>query len=335
MINENTFFINKIQNIIFLGYSDKLENLFKINNEFKIKSFIVTSPDQNKKLKNKKFAKDIKIFQTLDIKFRNYIKKNFNIKNTLFISLSSRWIFKKGTINFLKGNLINIHSSRLPFDRGGATISWKIMRGDRIHGQTIHLVDEGVDTGPIIYSKSLVLPSYCQKPMEIEKFDQDELIKFYNEFLLKIIKKKKFLLEIQNEKISNYNPRLNTEKDAWIDWDLKPIDLYRFINAFDSPYSGAKTKINNNIVSIKDVHLHSGENGGHPFMNGIIFRKEQNWIVVKITNGDSLIIEKVIDKNNKNIISKLKIGDRFFTQINLLESAKSFRARYNYQGLKK
>lgn len=334
MINKNFFQIKKINKVVFLGFSPNLESFINLNKKNNIESFIFTSPNQFKQLSKFKKINEFKVIKSLDDNFRKYVKKNFNIENTLFISLSSRWIFKKKTINFLKKNLINIHSSRLPHDRGGATISWQIMRGDRLHCQSIHLVDDGVDTGPIIFQKLSIYPKSCQIPKDYEKFDLEKLNYLYEDFLKNLIKKKKLKISYQNENLSYYNPRLNTDKDAWIDWSMNYIEIYRFINAFDEPYSGAKTLVNKKIVSLKSVHLHSGEMFGHKFMTGIIFRKDKNWLIVKISDNHNLIIEKVLDNKGKNIISELKVGDRFFSNMKMIEKSKLVRTRYNQGGLK-
>lgn len=336
MINRNFFQIKKkIKKVVFFGFNPNLENLVYLNKKKNLESFIFTSPNQSKQLNKLQNIQTFKVIKSLDVNFRKYIIKNFNIDETLFISLSSRWIFKKKTINFLKKNLVNIHSSRLPHDRGGATISWQIMRGDRLHCQSIHLVDDGVDTGPIIFQKVSIYPKSCQIPADYEKFDLEKLNYLYEDFLDNLLKKKRLRISNQNESLSYYNPRLNSDKDAWIDWGMNYIEIYRFINAFDDPYSGAKTVINKKIVSLKSVHLHSGEMFGHKFMSGIIFRKDKNWIVVKISDNHNLIIEKVLNKNGKNIIEELKVGDRFFSNIKMVEKSKITRTRYNQSGLKK
>jgi hypothetical protein len=57
MINNNKFFIEKLTNIIFFGYSEKFKELTNINNKYKINTFIVTGSDQIKFAKN-----DVKVF---------------------------------------------------------------------------------------------------------------------------------------------------------------------------------------------------------------------------------------------------------------------------------
>lgn len=50
---------------------------------------------------------------------------------------------------------INIHASLLPRHRGPSPHHWSIASGDARTGLTSHYLDEGMDTGPIIYQLSL------------------------------------------------------------------------------------------------------------------------------------------------------------------------------------
>lgn len=332
MIKNNLFFLKKINHIIIIGYHEKLSELKGICDKYNISFEIISSSDQSKKVKNKiKF----KVFDKINLKFKNYIKKNFNISNTLFISLGSRMIFKPKDIkNFFKGNLINFHSTRLPYDSGGASTSWKIMRNDRIDNQLVHIIDEGIDTGDIIDFFSSVIPKEFQTPLEIDSFSNRNFLIFFESFIRKIKEKKKFSLLRQPKYIGNYNPRLNTKINGWIDWSLSSNDLINFINAFEDPYTGAKTKIKNLEVSIKKAQLHGGEISNHPFMSGVISRHDNKWIIVSTADKKTIIIEEVLNKKCRNVIQELKVGDRFITPINFLSKAKK-RIKYSSRGLKK
>lgn len=48
------------------------------------------------------------------------------------------------------GRVLNIHNSILPYYRGVRPINWVLKDHSHQHGVTIHEVDEGIDTGPII-----------------------------------------------------------------------------------------------------------------------------------------------------------------------------------------
>ena len=335
MINNNYFFIENLNSVVFLGQSDIFSELIKINNSLKLDSLIITSSHQSK-LIDKKI--DYKIFDTLDDKFKKFINKNIKIKNAIFVSIGARYIFKKDTIqNFFLNNLVNFHGTRLPLDAGGGSISWQIMREDRIDNQHVHLVNEEIDAGPIIDNDLSLFPKHCQIPADFKKYRLEKFIDFYSKFLKKIINGKKFNLKPQIDYLGRYNPRLNTETDGLINWDVDSYDLYNFINAFDEPYKGASTFLNNGNFGklyLKKAHLHGGDSSNHPYMSGIVSRHDKNWIVVSTKSKHMILIEEVLDKKGNNIISKIKVGDRFYTPYEELEKSKKKRTIFDSKGLK-
>jgi phosphoribosylglycinamide formyltransferase-1 len=58
------------------------------------------------------------------------------------------------------GRLINVHPSLLPAFAGLHAIQQAIDYGVRVMGVTVHFVDEGVDTGPIIAQESFQVDPY-------------------------------------------------------------------------------------------------------------------------------------------------------------------------------
>jgi len=52
---------------------------------------------------------------------------------------------------------INLHASLLPRYRGAAPIQWAVAMGDTITGNTTMLLEEGLDTGPILLQQALVI----------------------------------------------------------------------------------------------------------------------------------------------------------------------------------
>jgi len=336
MIKNNNFFIENLKTVVFLGQSDVFSELIKINNSLKLETLIITSSHQSK-LIDKKI--DFKIFDNIDEKFKDFINKKVKKENTIFISLGARYIFQKDTIeNFFLNNLVNFHGTRLPLDAGGAPYSWKIMREDRIDNQLVHLIDEEIDKGSIIDNHLSLFPKQCQIPQDFEDYRLKKFIEFYSEFLNKIKNGKFFDLKPQINYLGRYNPRLNTEIDGLINWELDSYDLYNFINAFDEPYKGASTFLNNGNLGklyIKKVHLHGGDSSNHPYMSGIVSRHDKNWIVVSTKSKHMLLIEEVLDKEGNNIIKNIKGGDRFHAPYQELEKSKSTKTIFNSRGLKK
>jgi methionyl-tRNA formyltransferase len=336
MIKKNQFFVKNLKTVVFIGESDALKELIKINNSLNLKTIIITSSHQSKKI-DKKI--NFKIFDKLNLSFKNYIKKNCKIENSIFIGIGARFIFKKKTINdFFNNNLVNFHDTRLPLDAGGGGFSWKIMREDRIDNQLVHLVDEGLDTGPIIDNKASLFPRNCRIPIDFDEYRIKKFIIFYKNFIRKISEDKSFNMKTQLKNLGRYNPRLNSETDGLINWDMDSYDLFNFINAFDDPYCGASTYLNNGKFGklfFKKVHLHGGDSSNHPFMSGIVSRHDNDWIVVSTKSKHMLLVEEVLNRNGTNILNKIKVGDRFFTPINEISDSKSNRTFFNSKGLKK
>ncbi len=52
---------------------------------------------------------------------------------------------------------INLHASLLPKYRGAAPIQWAIAMGEEITGNTTMVLEEGLDTGPILMQRALVI----------------------------------------------------------------------------------------------------------------------------------------------------------------------------------
>ena len=335
MIKNNKFYVENLNTVVFLGQNNSFSKLIEVNNSLKLNTLIITSSDQSKMI-DKKI--NYKIFDKLDNKFKKYINKNTQIKNTIFVSLGARYIFKKDTIeNLFLNNLVNFHGTRLPLDSGGASHSWKIMREDRIDNQLVHVVNEGIDEGPILDNHLSLFPKQCQIPIDFEVHRLNKLIEFYKNFIKQIRKGKNFELKAQHNYLGRYNPRLETEIDGLINWDLDSYDLFNFINAFDEPYKGASTFLNNGNFGklyLKKVHLHGGDSSNHPYMGGIVSRHDIGWIVVSTKSKHMLLIEEVLDKKGSNIIKNIKVGSRFFTPYQELEKSKKTRRIINSKGLK-
>jgi len=333
LIKNNFFSIPNLENVVFIGYSSQLNELIDITKKLKLKSLFITSADQAKNIKKKL---EYKIFNKINNEFKNFITSKFKIEKTIFISLGSRIIFSKDVIeNFFKRNLVNFHNSRLPLDAGGGNMSWRIMRNDRIDNQLVHIIDEGIDTGPILLTKKSIFPKNCQIPLDFEEFSKLNFLVFFQDFIEKILKGKNFKLRHQINYIGRYNPRLDTKINGWIDWSLRSVDLIKFINAFDDPYNGAQTTINNLNVKIKKAQLHGGDSSNHPFMSGLISRHDGDWVVVSTVDENMLLVETILNDKGVNIISKLKLGDRFITPIEKIYLSKKIRPKFNSKGLVK
>lgn len=80
--------------------------------------------------------------------------KDIDTKNyDLVISFGYRYIIPQSKI-LPKPPIINLHISYLPFNKGSHPNFWSHYEGTP-SGITIHLIDEGIDTGPYLFQKMI------------------------------------------------------------------------------------------------------------------------------------------------------------------------------------
>ena len=321
-----SFSIRRLRHVVFLGAAPNIKEIVGALVDLDIEYSLITSPSQASS-----FPEDLSVhvFKKLDDSFISFVKSSYCIEETLFVSLAARWIFKSEIFaNLMKNQLVNFHGTRLPIDSGGGGFSWRIMRSDRIDNQLVHLIDSGVDSGDIIYTKTSVFPKHCITPREIEEFHRAQFVRFFHEFCKKVKDGHSFKLRPQQSYLASYMPRLSTLNNGYIDWSNNSDQLIRFIDAFDDFYPGALTLLNGALVHLKNVQRHGGEIAGHPFMRGLVIRNEKDWIVVRTSDEFCLVIENVNNSEGTNIVSKVKVGDRFYTPPEMLSSSLGYRARF-------
>jgi len=270
-----------------------------------------------------KLTNDLKIFlKSKNIKYlatKNLTIKNLekvDLKNSIIVSAGSPWIFSKKLIKKFGKNFFNVHQSPLPSMRGSVT-PYIIMYDIRSFQVCLHKVTTGIDTGKIIFRKNIFIPSNLKTPLEINNFLQSMNREMLKIFLIKFEKKMKLNLESQNNFFSSYNIRLLSDINGWIDWSYKVDDLDRFIRSFGDPYNGAKTFINDKQVNIKFLEKSKQDSARHPDEVGRVIRKFEDYIIVSVNQG-SIYIKEIFWKN-KNIINKIKSGDKFYTKIKYLD----------------
>ncbi len=72
-------------------------------------------------------------------------------------------------IRRFRGRILNVHPSLLPAFAGVGAIEQAVDYGVKVMGVTVHLVDEGVDSGPIVLQESFSLLPYPRGIEEIEE----------------------------------------------------------------------------------------------------------------------------------------------------------------------
>ena len=69
--------------------------------------------------------------------------------------LSAHFVESQWDHNYFRSKIINIHPSLLPKYPGLNSYERALENGDKVIGATVHFVDQGVDTGPIITQQAI------------------------------------------------------------------------------------------------------------------------------------------------------------------------------------
>ncbi|MGH2543210.1 MAG: methionyl-tRNA formyltransferase [Ardenticatenaceae bacterium] len=64
-------------------------------------------------------------------------------------------ILRRAVLDIPRHGALNVHASLLPRHRGAAPIAGALLAGDDVTGVTVMLMDEGMDTGPILATRPL------------------------------------------------------------------------------------------------------------------------------------------------------------------------------------
>jgi methionyl-tRNA formyltransferase len=97
----------------------------------------------------------IEFGESISIKDDKISKDDFQLYEYDFvISYGYRFIIKKDFIEKYDNRIINLHISYLPWNKGADPNLWSFLENTP-KGVTIHLIDEGIDTGKILFQKQI------------------------------------------------------------------------------------------------------------------------------------------------------------------------------------
>lgn len=69
----------------------------------------------------------------------------------IFLNVHSLYIVHKEILAASRLGGFNLHPGPLPRYAGLNSVSWAIYRGEKTHGVTVHKMEAGIDTGPVVY----------------------------------------------------------------------------------------------------------------------------------------------------------------------------------------
>lgn len=276
----------------------------------------------------------ITFFASEDINTDQTLKK-YASKTSLGLALGAAWIFKKPVLDLFENRMLDFMGIRLPKFRGGAHYTWQILMGDKLGSCNLQLINDVPDSGTVIMSREYKFPTTAKIPVDYFITAVKEELNFLLEFLDELSKNKNFIEKKIDENQSMYLPFLNTKIQGFVNWNWNSEEILKFICAFDEPYAGASTFLEDTRVFLKTCEMiKDSEVIFHPFQSGLIYRKNKEGIYVA-ASPNSILIKKMVDENGKDIMNLASVGKRLYTPNSILDEIMKFRAIYTPKGLKK
>ena len=193
----------------------------------------------------KKYAVEhnIPVLQPLSLKDPEFLEALKAWKADLFVVVAFRML-PKVVWSMPKLGTFNLHAALLPQYRGAAPINWAVINGEKTTGVTTFMIDDGMDTGGIMYRYDCHI-----EPDETVGDVHDKLMDLGSKLVVNTVEaiiennvelrvQKSF---IQGSEILRPAPKLTREL-CHIDWNGKTSDIYNLIRGL-SPYPAAFTEL--------------------------------------------------------------------------------------------
>ncbi|TDI93306.1 MAG: methionyl-tRNA formyltransferase [Chloroflexi bacterium] len=151
--------------------------------------------------------------------------------------------------------VVNVHPSLLPMYRGPSPVVMAILDGQTHTGVSVMLLDEGMDTGPVLAQSPPVRLTGRERAAEL----QARLFKEGAAMLPAVLTglQDGTVVPTPQDDSKATVTRLLDRSDGEIDWSLSAAQIDRMVRAYD-PWPGTFTSWNGKGLKILDVELLSG-----------------------------------------------------------------------------
>lgn len=217
----------------------------------------------------KRVARDlgIAVYQPRRVRAPEFIELLRKIEPEAIVVAAYGQLLPRELLTLPKFGCINIHASLLPAYRGAAPINWAIIRNERETGNTIMLMDEGMDTGAILMQESIPIGPEDTAGALTEKLSSlgAKLITR----ALPLIAAGKLVPLAQDASKATMAPLLK-KGDGLVDWKLPAAEIHNRVRGL-SPWPGAYCFLDGKMVKIIKTEVIDG--AGEP---GTLYEKDKN-----------------------------------------------------------
>lgn len=263
----------------------------------------------------KKYAvgNGIPVLQPVSLKDPEFLAALKEWKADIFVVVAFR-LLPREVWEMPRLGTFNLHAALLPQYRGAAPINWAVINGENMTGVTTFMIDDGIDTGHIMFREQCKISDtdtagdIHDKLMELGARTVLETVQAILENNVELRLQKSF---IQGAEVLKPAPKL-TKELCHIDWDMPAKKIYNLIRGL-SPYPGAYTEFvkDGQAVQIKiysSEKLYSGEWEGKPA--GTILSDGKTFLAVKAADGAVSIKELQMAGKKRMSVKEFLAGFR-------------------------
>jgi len=164
-------------------------------------------------------------------------------KVDICISVQYHKILKKIHIKKAKELIVNLHMAPLPEYRGCNQFSYAIINNDKEFGTTIHILDEGIDSGDILFENRFKIPENCWVEELYQLTFKKSVELFYNSLediiSLNINPVKQVFLQDKRGCSIHYRNEIEKLKCIDLNWPKEKIEKHiraTYMPNFEPPY---------------------------------------------------------------------------------------------------
>ena len=174
---------------------------------------------------------------------------------------------------------LNIHPSLLPKLRGPSPVSTAIVDGEAITGATIMVMDEGVDTGPVLAQRQTSIGD-----SETAEVLTTRLFELGARLLVEVLPEwaeGRIQARPQDESQATVT-RLLAREAGRIDWEMTAAQIARRVRGY-APWPGAYTYWDGKMLKVIDASPHDATVGDRP--GTVIGPASGDWIDISTGDG--------------------------------------------------
>lgn len=173
--------------------------------------------------------RNLEIVRDTKVRDPELIEKIRALNPEIIFCIGGTQIIPKEVLDIPKLGTLNIHPALLPKYRGRFSTAHAIFNGDTFTGVTVHWMDEGLDTGPIIFQEKFDIETSDTARTLYDKFTATGT-KLFADFLNLWLSDQEIVSHAQDESQATYYPK-GLPGDGEIDWNWSGEQIRNWIRA--------------------------------------------------------------------------------------------------------